>query len=429
MKIKIAKTILSLQALFTVPVYFSVLTSHPVLWFSMLIAVLPLGVRFWYTRHIIKLTLFDIPILIFVCAMLLGLIVSPDKGLAIGTLCSAIASILVYYGITDNSGSSRKYWFWTTGIISAITLLLSLWFLSQGQHRVLSFNYWAFNLLAGLPKSSGPILNLNTIGALLAVVVPPLWVIVFLKNNIIVRIIVITLCLFLTGVLFISDSGAGWLAVIVSMTFIVIYWQKWLVWVLIPLEGLLMGTAALFYNKLEWLRTTFSTSSFMSRITLWRNTLALLKGKTVVLGLGPGAWLGVYSKHYPTTVAIVHNSYLQLYCDAGILGFVAMVWAAVIFIRFSIKLLKSPRRNSGKWIGIGLIGSIIAGAVYAMFDTTHSITYVIDNGYIYLVLPLLWIGAALVSVINDKLSMSENRKPHKGKPVIYPSDKVKNDNI
>ena len=122
------------------------------------------------------------------------------------------------------------------------------------------------------------------------------------------------------------------------------------------------------------------------------------------MGLGLGAWFKVYSSHYGGTVPIVHDSYLQLYCDAGILGFIAMVLAAIIFIRLSINLLKSSRRNSVNWIGIGLIGSIIAGAVFAIFDVTTSITYVTNTGYIYLVLPLLWIGAALIAVVNTKFS-------------------------
>ena len=81
------------------------------------------------------------------------------------------------------------------------------------------------------------------------------------------------------------------------------------------------------------------------------------------------------------------------------------------------------------WIGIGLIGTVISGAVFAIFDVTYSITDVTKTGYIDLGLPLLWIGAALLSVVNDKLSMSENRRPHKEEPVIYPSDKVDDDNI
>jgi len=133
---------------------------------------------------------------------------------------------------------------------------------------------------------------------------------------------------------------------------------------------------------------------------LWKNTFILLKGKAAVMGLGMGAWFKVYSSHYGGTVPEVHDSYLQLYCDAGILGLIAMVLAAIIFIRLSINLLKSSKGNSINWTGIGLIGSIIAGAVFAIFDVTTSITYVSPTGYIYLALPLFWIGVALFAVVH-----------------------------
>jgi O-antigen ligase len=367
-----------------------------------------LGVRYWSIHSIITKTVFDVPILLFVCGALISIIVAPNKGIAVGAISSTIASILVYYGITANNSPSTKYWLWTGAIISSITLILSLWFLSQGYHRIISFNRWAFQWFSGLPKTQGPMLNLNTVGALLAVVIPPLFVITFLKNSIKVRTTVSILCLFFIVALFVSDSGSGWLAFLVSMTVILIIWRKKLIWVIFTIECVLVGFAITFYDKVGWLMATFSTNSFMSRVTLWRNTLALLNGKAVLLGLGPGSWLAIYSKHYPISVAIVHNSYLQLYCDAGLLGLVAMVWAAIIFIRFSIKLLKSSRRNPEYWIGLGLIGSVIAGAVFSLFDTTYSITYVTNTGYIYLVLPLLFIAAALISMINDKISKNEN---------------------
>ena len=399
MQTKLAKTILALYPLFPVPVYFSVLTGYPPLWLSLIIAFIPMGVHFWRTRRIITRTPFDIPIFIFVCGTLIGFIVSPDKSVATGALSSTMASILVYYGITANSGSSRKYWLWTGGIICLITLLLSLWFLSQSSHRVLFFNQWAFNLFSGLPKTIGPVLQWNTIGALLAVVIPPLFVFAFFKNRIGLQIIAFVFWLFFTGVLFLSDSGAGWLAFIISLAFILVCWRKWLIWVVVPILGLLTIAAVIFYDKTEWLRTTFSAASLIGRTELWQNTFTLLKGKAVVTGLGLGAWLKVYSSHYGSTVPIVHDSYLQLCCDAGILGFIAMVLAAIIFIRLSINLLKSSRRNLVNWVGIGLIGSIIAGAIFAIFDVTTTITYVTDTGYIYLVLPLLWIGVALFVVV------------------------------
>ena len=137
---KFANGILALYPLFPVPIYFSVLTGYPPLWLSLIIAIIPLGVYLGQTHHIIARTPFDIPIIIFICGTLIGFIVSPDKNVATGALSSTMASILVYYGITANSGASRKYWMWTGGIICFISLLLSLWFLSQSSHRVLFFN-------------------------------------------------------------------------------------------------------------------------------------------------------------------------------------------------------------------------------------------------------------------------------------------------
>lgn len=399
---KLIKTILALQPLFPVPIYFSVLIGKPPLWLSMIIAVLPLGIRYLHTRHIITKTIFDIPILIFICGTLLGLIASPIKVVATGTVSSTIASILIYYGFTSNCSASKKYWQGTAVIICLITLLLSLWFLSQSDHRILFFNQWAFNLFSRLPKTTGPVLQLNTIGALLSVVIPSLFVFMFCKNSVCMRVVTLILWLLFTGILFLSDSGAGWLAVAISLTFILIYWRWRLLWVGVPMIGILTTVAVIFYDKTEWLKISFSTGSLINRINLWRNTITLLKGKAAVIGLGPGAWLSVYNSHFTNSLPIVHNSYLQLYCDTGVLGFGAAVLAFIIFIRFSIHILKLFPRNSVSWIGIGLIGSIIAGAIFAFFDTTYTITDVTKNGYIYLSIPLLWIYASAVAVIKMK---------------------------
>ena len=276
--------------------------------------------------------------------------------------------------------------------------MLSLWFLSQGDHRVLVFNRWLFELFFGLPKTPGPVLQWNTIGALLVVVIPPLFVFAFFNTRKNLRIIALVLCLFFTGMLFFSDSGAGWLAFIIGLVFILVYWRRWLFWVLIPVAGLLSGAAAIFHGRTKWLSTTFSTTSIFGRIRLWENTFNLLKGKAAVMGLGLGNWFKVYNSHYNNVIPIVHDSFLQIYCDTGVFGFIAMVLGAVIFMALSMKFIRSSRGSSVNWIGIGLIGSIIAGAVFAIFDVTTSITYVTDTSYIYLVLPLFWIGVALVSV-------------------------------
>ena len=85
---------------------------------------------------------------------------------------------------------------------------------------------------------------------------------------------------------FSSDSGAGWLAFTISLAFILVSWRRWLLLVFLPIGGLLIAAAMIFYNKISSLRATFSTSSLNIRLVLWENTLKLLKGKTAVTGLG-----------------------------------------------------------------------------------------------------------------------------------------------
>lgn len=149
-------------------------------------------------------------------------------------------------------------------------------------------NQWAFNLFAGLPKTSGPVLQLNTIGALLSVVIPPLFVFFCFKYNINIRIMALTLCTFFVGMLFLSDSGEGWLAAIAGLAFILVCWRRWLLWLFVPAGALLISVAMIFYHSIPWLRATFSIGDLKSRVTLWQNTVTLLKGKAAVLGLGLG---------------------------------------------------------------------------------------------------------------------------------------------
>jgi O-antigen ligase len=404
MLIKIAKTVIAFQPLFAVPVYFSVLTGSPPLLLSLLIAIIPTAVNLRLTGRLFPKSAFGMPILIFSLGSLVGIFVATDKGIAVGALASTFASILVYYGIVSNSSAGRRYWQWTAGIVCFIAFTLSLWFLSQSDRRVLPFNQWAFNLFAGFPKTNGPVMQEHTIGALLAVVIPPLFVFIFFKYRKSIRIAALGLCFFFILMLFLSDSGTGWLAATSAIIFIVVFRQKRLLWLIVPTGGLITFLAAHFYDKTDWLKVTFSTGSLMGRIDAWKNTLPLLDDKAAFFGLGPGQWLNVYSSHYANAPAHVHNSYLQLYCDAGALGLAAMVLAAIIFVRLSWKILHSPREKTLTWIGTGLIAAIIAGAVFAMFDVTYSVTYVKSAGYIYLGLPLIWIFAALFAVVDIRLN-------------------------
>jgi O-antigen ligase len=176
----------------------------------------------------------------------------------------------------------------------------------------------------------------------------------------------------------------------------------------VPAVGLITSAVVIFYDKTPWLMQAFAWDSFRYRMIEWSNTIHLISGYSIVTGLGPGNWVDIYNSHYGAGDIIVHNSYLQLYADTGILGGLALITAAVVFVRLSISILSSSRQDSWHGAGVGLIGSIIAGAVFASYDVTITGTIMTATSYIYLSIPLLWVLAALLVVSNKHLSLSHH---------------------
>jgi len=395
--------VLAIQPLFAVPIYFSVLAGSPPLWLSLVVALFPLGLRFCLTHRFIQRTPFDVPIILFALGMLIGLVVSPNKEVALGALASTLASMFIYYGITDNSEAQTNYWLYMGGAICIIALAMSVWFFSQGNGRQFFFNKWAFALFDGLPKTGFVALSPHSLGAFLAVIIPPLFSLTIFNKRIPLRIAALVLGGTFLGILFLSDSGTGWIAVVCGLVFIILCWRLWTAIIIVPTAGILTPLAVGLYSKVKWLAQSLSVESLLDRVNIWGKTINLLKGYHAIAGLGFGNWFDVYKSHYGTKVIHVHNNYLQLYTDIGIPGALAFIAALVIFVRHSVDILSASRHDSWYGVGVGLIGSIIAGAIFAFFDVTTTATVVTATGYIYLSIPLLWILAALLVVSNRRL--------------------------
>jgi putative inorganic carbon (hco3(-)) transporter len=347
-----------------------------------------------------------VPILIFIIGILVGLLVSPNKAVAIGTLASTLASILIYYGLVSNGQRGSWYWLSVGGIIFGITFSLGIWFFSQGTARHVFFNEWFFKLFEALPKTEGPVLQFNSLGALLAVTIPVLCAIAIFNRHWLIRSVSSSLSLILFGMLILSASGGGWIAAFCGLAFLPFSFRKWTAWIVVPSTGVVVTVAVFCYSHTLWLQQIFSTGSLFSRVTMWENTLRLLSFKSAVAGLGLGNWASWYNNNFGESQIHVHNSFLQLYADTGILGVVALITATVVFIHLCTRILSQSPQRSWYGIGVGLIAAIFAGAIMAMYDVTATVTIMGISSYIYMSVPLLWVWAALLIVSEKKLAQS-----------------------
>jgi hypothetical protein len=400
---RLAEAVMAGQPVFAIPVYFSVLTGNPPYWLSLTIAVVPIMVRWGVSRRLFTRTAFDVPILIFLVGTLLGLAIAVDKGIAAGALASTIASVFIYYGLTSNGKAGDKYWLTVGGIICVISLVFTAWFFSQGSARYVSFNTWIFKWFEWVPKIGGPVLQFNSLGALLASVIPGLAGIAFFTGNRNLRIVSGILLAVFMAAMVLSDSGGGWIAAAIGLAFVLACWRWQTIMVTVPVYGMVAGICTAFYHRFKWIAPSFSTGSLMGRFSIWGNTFRLFGGIRSVTGLGLGSWSRAYRDQYNETMIHTHNSYLQLYADSGLVGLAAMVASAIQFGRISLSSLLASRENPWYGVAVGLTGGIIAGAAMAMYDATTTVTVYSATSYLYMSVPFVWVWAALLVVANRKL--------------------------
>ena len=121
-------------------------------------------------------------------------------------------------------------------------------------------------------------------------------------------------------------------------------------------------------------------SSLKRRIAIWKFTTLMIKDHPI-FGSGLGTFkynsLNYQAKFfeqgenrslYPYGIADkVHNEYLQLGAELGILGLGIFFWIIIIYFSYGIKLLKRTKDRYKQGILIGLMGGIMAVLVDAIF--------------------------------------------------------------
>ena len=173
---------------------------------------------------------------------------------------------------------------------------------------------------------------------------------------------VMLFCLVLTG------SRGGFLAFGVMALAIFTCWFPggerrtafWLVGLVVTLVVVfLLGQHAGFLH--------LGTTSMESRLDYWRGAVAIARDHPWV-GTGPGTFGSIYPK-YKTALTeeaqAVHNNFLQMWSDSGVLAFVAYALLWIVAVRDSFRL---ARQRVGDAAATAVCGALTGWAVHGLVD-------------------------------------------------------------
>jgi O-antigen ligase len=111
----------------------------------------------------------------------------------------------------------------------------------------------------------------------------------------------------------------------------------------------------------------FGTTSLESRMDYWRGAVAIAKDHPWV-GTGPGTFGSIYPK-YKTALTeeaqAVHNSYLQMWSDSGVLAFIVFALLWIVAVRDSFRL---ARQRVGDAAAMAVCGALAGWTVHGLVD-------------------------------------------------------------
>ena len=121
-----------------------------------------------------------------------------------------------------------------------------------------------------------------------------------------------------------------------------------------------------------------SKNTFVARKNLFDFAVDVFKAKPVF-----GAGVGMYeiipsaAKNFNGKEIHLHahNTYLEVLCEMGAVGFLAFLWIFVVFFKNMFRSIRLCRDNNIQAIQIGLVGSIIGGLIFALSCTIITVGF------------------------------------------------------
>ena len=372
-------------------------------WFGLAAGVLPFLLRRVIYGYLSRRTPFDLPITILLLAGLIGIGVSPNRSLSWGVYQTCLISVLLYYSLVNHQ---RPRLLMKCGIVAAAVAILLVGgyvFLQEPTSLPLYAQLKAW--LHPVPSSSppgwiDPPLAASACGATVVAVALTIVVagVAAFRGRTATRITAGVITALLLGLLVASGCHATWPVLGAGMLIVLGWRSRWLLlslpaWLGIAFCSLTVWRDLTVSQGMDWVMRAFEYK-WSAR---WEGVLHML-GDRPVTGWGLGVYPAVYSE-YGVHGPHAHNSYLQFYCDFGIVGVAALIVAGAVLIRMGFQVRDCASNDHWKGAAVGAWVAIVAVAAYGLVESAPACIFAgaEDGHYYYAISPLFAIlGAALV---------------------------------
>ena len=331
---------------------------------------------------------FLLPIFLFITAVIISTIISPDKRLSLGILKAWIFDPLLFTIIFINQIKTDKH---INKVIASLSLMI-LWVSSYGIYEYLfnPRNLIEYLRLDSIFTSANYVtmlivpITILIIGYLISFVKKQLSIINYLSraesrdqlsnfDKIFIPLLILTTSISITTV-YLTKSFSGWLGlgagifVLLLLAPIKRKIKIISVCVLLILSGLFIY-AQKNNPKFQAIKNFQGRTAIHSRIQIWKTSIEIIKDNPI-LGIGLGNFHQKYIEYLPQKIdnpleyAVIkpHNLYLNLWLETGLLGLISFIWLIIIFYK------QNSKASSLQLIAYGSMAGLLT---QGFFDTPY----------------------------------------------------------
>ncbi len=372
-------------------------------WMGLGLAAAVFALRRYRLGRFSRRTPFDVPCALLLAASVLGVIVSPDRGLSLRAFETVVICVTLYYSLVNIPHRAFLTWGFALCTLAVfVGVVLSFREGLEVPSMVADMARWVQQCLQHLPQvprfsniANPPLSTSHGAAIALEMVILPLTGMVAFAARLAGKVLTAGASLVLLLPLLLLGSQGAWLAVSAGVVFLLLWRSRWAAILVVAASGL--GYLCYWQGWIDphSLVSQFGPShSLSSRVGLWRWSIDVI-GDHPVAGCGLGC-LGRYST---TSCLSPHNAYLQFYADMGVIGAAALLGALIVGGRMTAELAQTPRRDWLYGLAVGVVAAALAIGLHGLFEGAPAgIIAETADGYYYAVSPVPAILAGLLVV-------------------------------
>jgi len=369
--------------------------------FSILVII---GLMLWKLKMVseeevkITRTPLNLPVLAFMATCVLSLLWSNSPMVSLLELPLFLAGPILYFIVVNNIHNEYQINRLLTALL-IISSLLGIYGIFQ--YNGIDFAFWKGNIAR--QQVFGLFGNVNYFAEYMIVPLPLAISLFFAVRNRTHKILLLIGILAMGGSLILTFTRGSYLAIGISSLFMFFLYlasrgkgfikEHKKIFILILALIILITFLFAIPNPLNKPGTVISKiksrisisqftkgSSLKRRIAIWKFTGMMIKDHPL-LGSGLGAFKynslsyqakffnqGENRRLYPYGIADkVHNEYLQLGAELGLLGLGIFLWLIISYFRYGVRVLKKLKDKYKQGIVIGLMGGVVAVLIDAIF--------------------------------------------------------------